>query len=51
MKICLLKLFGDQASSSGVWDFSFIWFNCPQNKKGKLLIIVPSICHSDILAE
>ncbi len=51
MKICLLKLFGDQASSSGVWDFSFIWFNCPKNKKGKLLVIVPSICHSDILAE
>ncbi len=49
MKMCLLKLFGDQASLSGVWDFSFIWFNCPKNKKGKLLVIVPSICQYVIL--
>ncbi len=51
MKLCLLKLVGDQVSLSGVCHFSFIWFTCPKHKKGKLLVIVPLICHSDMLAE
>ncbi len=39
MKMCFLKLFGDQASSSGVWDFHLFGLIVPKIKKANCWLL------------